>query len=52
MIKSIDKIAIIRFGYLSLPLAIKFAKKYYLVGFDINTHHIAKLIKTYVDGRL
>ena len=52
MIKSIDKIAIIGFGYLSLPLAIKFAKKHNLVDFDINTHHIAELTKTYVDGRL
>ena len=40
MTKSIYKIAILGFGYLSLPLAMKFAKKYNLVGFDIKTQHI------------
>ena len=30
------KIAIIGLGYVGLPLAVEFAKKYQVVGFDIN----------------
>ena len=52
MTKSIDKIAILGFGYLSLPLAIKFAKNHTLVDFDIITQHVIELIKTFADGRL
>lgn len=52
MTKNIDKIAIIEFGYLSLPLTIKFAKKLNILYFDVNTHYFVELLKTYVDGRL
>jgi UDP-N-acetyl-D-galactosamine dehydrogenase len=38
------KIAIIGLGYVGLPLAIEFGKKYQVVGFDINRER--------VDGRL
>ena len=31
------KIAIIGLGYVGLPLAVAFASKYEVVGFDINT---------------
>jgi UDP-N-acetyl-D-galactosamine dehydrogenase len=37
------KIAIIGLGYVGLPLAIEFAKKYAVVGFDINTERIKEL---------
>jgi UDP-N-acetyl-D-galactosamine dehydrogenase len=30
------KIAVIGLGYVGLPLAVEFAKKYGVVGFDIN----------------
>lgn len=36
-------IAIIGLGYVGLPLAIEFAKKYPTLGFDINTSRIAEL---------
>jgi len=38
-----DKIAIIGLGYVGLPLAVEFAKKYYTVGFDINAKRIEEL---------
>ena len=38
------KIAIIGLGYVGLPLAIEFGKKYETVGFDINSERIAELI--------
>ena len=31
-----SKVAIIGLGYVGLPLAVAFAKKYSVVGFDIN----------------
>ena len=37
------KIAIIGLGYVGLPLAVEFAKKYQVVGFDINVQRIAEL---------
>ena len=37
------KIAVIGLGYVGLPLAIAFAKKYKVVGFDINSNRIAEL---------
>ena len=37
------KIAIIGLGYVGLPLAVEFAKKYQVVGFDINTKRINEL---------
>ncbi|MFZ1705209.1 MAG: nucleotide sugar dehydrogenase [Saprospiraceae bacterium] len=38
------KIAIIGLGYVGLPLAVEFAKKYPVVGFDINQGRIDELI--------
>ena len=40
------KIAIIGLGYVGLPLAVEFAKKYQVVGFDINKQRIQELRKT------
>ncbi len=37
------KIAIIGLGYVGLPLALEFAKKYAVLGFDINQERIANL---------
>ncbi len=45
------KIAIIGLGYVGLPLAVEFAKKYQVVGFDINTERINEL-RTNVDSTL
>jgi UDP-N-acetyl-D-galactosamine dehydrogenase len=42
---SSDKIAIIGLGYVGLPLAIEFAKKHQVIGFDINQLRIDELIK-------
>ncbi len=39
------KIAIIGLGYVGLPLAVAFAKKYQVVGFDIDHNRIDQLIK-------
>ncbi|HHC78323.1 MAG TPA: nucleotide sugar dehydrogenase [Flavobacteriia bacterium] len=39
------KIAIIGLGYVGLPLAVEFAKKYQVIGFDINTQRIKELRK-------
>ncbi|TWR29247.1 nucleotide sugar dehydrogenase [Mucilaginibacter pallidiroseus] len=38
-----SKIAVIGLGYVGLPLAIEFAKKYRVVGFDINTKRVQEL---------
>ena len=38
-----SKIAIIGLGYVGLPLAIEFAKKYAVLGFDINENRIKEL---------
>ncbi|HEY8931277.1 MAG TPA: nucleotide sugar dehydrogenase [Mucilaginibacter sp.] len=38
-----NKIAVIGLGYVGLPLAVEFAKKYYVVGFDINVARIGEL---------
>jgi len=38
-----DKIAIIGLGYVGLPLAVAFAEKYPVVGFDINSGRIREL---------
>ena len=52
MVKTIDylnkimssiRIAVIGLGYVGLPLAVEFAKKYPVVGFDINRHRIEEL---------
>jgi len=37
------QIAIIGLGYVGLPLAIEFAKKYTVIGFDINENRVAEL---------
>jgi len=37
------KIAIIGLGYVGLPLAVEFAKKYQVIGFDINQQRIKEL---------
>ena len=37
------RIAIIGLGYVGLPLAVEFGKKYPTLGFDINKHRIAEL---------
>ena len=38
-----QKIAIIGLGYVGLPLAVEFAKKYQVVGFDINEDRVKEL---------
>src|SRR5690606_7687106 len=45
MTSSLDqsKIAVIGLGYVGLPLAIEFAKKYDVLGFDINAARVEKL---------
>src|SRR6266446_2951184 len=42
------KLAIIGLGYVGLPIALAFAKKISVIGFDINPHRIA-LMKKGVD---
>jgi UDP-N-acetyl-D-galactosamine dehydrogenase len=37
------KIAIIGLGYVGLPLAVEFAKKYSVIGFDINESRVQEL---------
>ena len=44
MIKNF-KIAIIGLGYVGLPLAVQFAKKYDVIGFDVNHKRISQLRK-------
>ncbi|MCW3462084.1 nucleotide sugar dehydrogenase [Chitinophaga nivalis] len=41
--KQYDKIAVIGLGYVGLPLAIEFGKKYDVLGFDINETRIREL---------
>jgi UDP-N-acetyl-D-galactosamine dehydrogenase len=45
MIKSLDslKIGIVGLGYVGLPLAVEFGKKFTVVGFDINSKRIKEL---------
>lgn len=43
MIKENKKIAIIGLGYVGLPLAVEFGKKFEVVGFDINEERISEL---------
>jgi len=40
-------ISIIGLGYVGLPLAVAFAKKYKVIGFDINNERIKKLENNY-----
>ena len=39
------KIAVIGLGYVGLPLAVEFGKKFPTVGFDINSHRVEELAK-------
>ena len=39
-----SKIAIIGLGYVGLPLAVAFAQKYKVIGFDINTKRVKELL--------
>jgi len=39
------KIAVIGLGYVGIPLAVEFAKKYKVIGFDINSKRVEELIK-------
>lgn len=43
MILTEKKIAIIGLGYVGLPLAVAFAEKYKVIGFDINSHRVSEL---------
>ena len=45
MHKKIDKIAVIGMGYVGLPLAIEFGKKYSVIAFDIDRQRISELLK-------
>ena len=38
-----NKIAIIGLGYVGLPLAVEFGKKYQTIGFDVNQERIDEL---------
>ena len=40
-----NKIAVIGLGYVGLPLAVAFAQKYNVTGFDINTKRVNQLLK-------
>ena len=42
---SIDKIAIVGLGYVGLPLAVEFGKKFRVIGFDIHLDRITALSK-------
>lgn len=42
-----SKVAIIGLGYVGLPLAVEFAKKYQVIGFDINTNRVTQLNENY-----
>ena len=39
------KISIIGLGYVGLPLAVEFSKKFKTIGFDINSERISQLKK-------
>lgn len=45
ILKKKSTIAIIGLGYVGLPLAVAFASKYQVIGFDINTKRVAQLQK-------
>ena len=47
MKKSIGRIAIIGLGYVGLPLAVGFSKKYDVIGFDLNAKRINELKRNY-----
>ena len=39
------KIAVIGLGYVGMPLAVEFSKKYPVVGFDINEARVMEVIE-------
>jgi UDP-N-acetyl-D-galactosamine dehydrogenase len=43
MIKNIHKISVVGLGYVGLPLAVEFGKKYKVIGYDINESRITEL---------
>lgn len=43
MTTSIERIGVVGLGYVGLPLAVSFARRYAVVGFDISTHRIETL---------
>ena len=43
MIHKNSKIAILGLGYVGLPLAVEFGKKYKVIGFDINEKRVSEL---------
>jgi UDP-N-acetyl-D-galactosamine dehydrogenase len=45
------RVAVIGLGYVGLPLAVEFGRKYKTIGFDINGHRISELNK-FVDSTL
>ena len=45
------KIAVIGLGYVGLPLAVEFAKKYEVVGFDINSKRVEEIHKEVFDTK-
>jgi UDP-N-acetyl-D-galactosamine dehydrogenase len=46
-----NRLAVIGLGYVGLPLAVEFGKKYHVVGFDIQSQRIAEL-RAGIDGTL
>ena len=42
-----NRIAVVGLGYVGLPLAVEFGKKYVTVGFDINQERLAELKRGY-----
>ena len=46
-ISDINKIAVIGLGYVGLPLAVEFGKKYDVIGYDINENRINELKKSF-----
>jgi UDP-N-acetyl-D-galactosamine dehydrogenase len=52
MVKLLDvKIAVVGLGYVGLPLAVAFSKRFPVIGFDINTNRVKEL-ETGVDSTL
>lgn len=45
LVQKKEKICIVGLGYVGLPLAVAFSKKYDVVGFDINSSRISELLR-------
>lgn len=45
LINNEEKISVVGLGYVGLPLAVEFAKKFDVIGFDVNTKKINKYIE-------